>query len=315
MRIRFYLSLILCLLVFSLSEIVYAKESSNRVRFGALPILDVLPVYVALEKGHFYANGLKVEIIPCASAAERDQLLMAGSLDLTISDLISIALFNREKVNVIGVRYAMVPTERFFQFAIVSSKNSNIRKVEDLDGIPIGVSHMTIAHYVTEKLLMKHNLREIKTVPVPRIPDRLSALMRGDLKAACLPDPFASLALIQGATCVLDDRKDRSLSGSLYAVAKTFADKNPEIVIKFLSSIDKAIELINREKEKIGFFAAEKKLIPTPLIGRYVLPDFPMARVPDERIWKDVIFWLREKEALKNGIDYSQVITKRFLEK
>ncbi|MCS7352379.1 MAG: hypothetical protein RMM10_12890, partial [Anaerolineae bacterium] len=34
-----------------------------RVRFGALPILDVLPVYVAQVEGYFVQAGLEVEVV------------------------------------------------------------------------------------------------------------------------------------------------------------------------------------------------------------------------------------------------------------
>ena len=54
---------------------------------------------------------LQVELIPAASAAERDQLLQAGQVDGVITDLVALALYNKEQTEVVAVRYAMVPTE------------------------------------------------------------------------------------------------------------------------------------------------------------------------------------------------------------
>jgi len=306
---------LLSIILFSWAQITYCKEASTQVRIGVLPIMDVLPVYVAKENGYFEQEGIKAEIIPCASAAERDQLLVAGSLDIIVNDLLSIALFNREKVNVIGVRYAMVPDQNFFQFAIVASKSSKITKPSDLKGVPIGVSYATIIHYVTERLLNKEGLKhdEIKTVQIPRIPDRLSALMRGDLKAACLPDPFASLSVMQGANLILDDRKNPSFSGSIYSVSRIFAEKNPELLKKFLLSVDKAIGDINREKQKWLGIALDKKLLPSILSGQYVIPNFPRSSIPDHKMWDDVISWLREKNLIRQPVQYSESITGKFL--
>ncbi|MCX7857131.1 MAG: ABC transporter substrate-binding protein [Deltaproteobacteria bacterium] len=316
-RTVFMFLLALFFLFFCIFCTVHPVESSQQIRVGLLPILDVLPIYVALDKGYFELYGLKLDIIPCASAAERDQLLVAGNLDIIINDLVSIALFNKEKTNVFGIRYAMFPTERFFQFALIAPRSANILKPQELKGVPIGVSQATIIHYVTERLLIKEGLKpdEIKIVAIPRIPDRLSALMRGDLKAACLPDPFASMAIIQGANLILDDRKYPFFSGSLYSVNKNFAEKNPDLIIRFLLSIDRAIADINKDKERFYDLAIEKRLIPSSLVGKYTIPDFPPKMLPDEKIWQDVISWLIEKDLIKKPIPYSDSITGKFLKK
>lgn len=307
-----FLALIYSLICFHFSKVVAAQ-----IRVGVLPILDVLPIYVAIENNYFDKYKLNVEIIPCASAAERDQLIVAKSLDVIVNDLLSIALLNRQKVNVIGVRYAMLPNEKFFQFAIVASKKSQVTSPLDLRNLPVGISQMTITHYVTEKLLMKEGLAkdEIKTVAIPRIPDRLSSLMRGDVAAACLPEPFASMALSQGMQNIVDDRKYPYLSGSIYSVDKTLGERNPEILNSFFLAIEKAIVDINKEKRRYERLIAEKKLIPPDLIGRYTIPDFPCARIPDEKSWQDVVSWLIEKGVLKEPLKYTESISVKFLGK
>lgn len=290
----------------------FAKET---IKVGVLPIVEVLPIYVAHKERYFDEAQVMVEIVPCASASERDQLLAASAVDVVVNDLVSIALNNKEKINIVGVRYAMIPNERFFQFAIVSSKTSNIKKPSELKGVPIGISNMTIVHYVTERLLLTEGIKpeEIKTVPIPRIADRLSALMRGDLKAACLPEPFATLAISRGANLLLDDRNYPFFSGSLYSARKEFAEKNAIILSRFLLSIDKAVTAINKEKEKWRGFAVEKKLIPPVLSEKYVLPDFPKGEIPSEKTWNDVIFWLKKKGAIKGDVSYHHSITQNFL--
>lgn len=305
------------IIVFSLICFRNTGATEAKVRVGVLPILDVLPIYVGIENGYFDKYQLKVEIIPCASAAERDQLIVAKSLDVIVNDLLSIASLNRERINVIGVRYAMLPNERSFQFAIVGSKKYQITRPQDLKNMPIGVSPMTIAHYVTEKLLIKEGImkEDIKTVAIPRIPDRLSSLTRGDLVAACLPEPFVSVALSQGMQNIVDDRKYPYLSGSLYSVTKGFAEKNPEVVARFFRGVEMAIQDIEKEKGRYEKLMAEKKLLPPDLIGKYVIPDFPKAQIPDEKIWQDVVSWLMEKEVLKHPIRYTESISFKFIQK
>ena len=46
---------------------------------------------------------------------------------------------------------------------------------------------------------------EIKTIAVPKIPDRMALLASGELKAGVMPDPLASLVVGQGGVIVADD--------------------------------------------------------------------------------------------------------------
>ena len=51
-----------------------AKEDPS-LKIAVLPILDALPMYVADAQGYFKDAGIKVEFLPVASAAERDQIM------------------------------------------------------------------------------------------------------------------------------------------------------------------------------------------------------------------------------------------------
>ncbi len=90
-------------------------KGGGPLRIAVLPILDTLPMYVAEAEGYFAEQGVAVEFVVAASAAERDQLLQAGQVDGIITDLVALALYNRVETRVIAVRYAMVPTPDFAQ--------------------------------------------------------------------------------------------------------------------------------------------------------------------------------------------------------
>ncbi|HQK15671.1 MAG TPA: MetQ/NlpA family ABC transporter substrate-binding protein, partial [Anaerolineae bacterium] len=183
------------------------KPEAKALRIAVLPVLDALPLYVAEAEGYFAAQGIQVELIPAASAAERDQLLQAGQIDGFITDLVALALYNRESPQVVAVRYAMVPTADFAQFRILAAAQSGITTVEGLRGVPIGVSEGTVIEYVTHRLLEAEGLPTdaIATLAVPKIADRMALLGAGELSAATLPEPLASLAMQQGAVLIVDD--------------------------------------------------------------------------------------------------------------
>ncbi len=48
------------------------------LKIALIPVLDGLPIYLANQEGLFKAHGIEVQIIPVASAPERDQLISSG---------------------------------------------------------------------------------------------------------------------------------------------------------------------------------------------------------------------------------------------
>lgn len=301
--------LVFFLLLFCFPPFAFGQPK-NTIKVGILPILDSLPIYVALDKGYFKDKGIDVEIIPCASAAERDQLMAAGALDIIINDLIALALFNKDRINLVAIRYAMLPQKDHPQFYILSSKRSGINHPKGLKNVPVGISEATIIHYVTERLLEGSGLKkeEIRFIPIQRIPDRLSALERGEVDAATLPDPLAILAMKKGAVLVLDDSKEKSYSGSIYSVRKEFLEKNLKTTRAFLLSINKAIEDINKDKGKWANLIVEKKLVPPVLLNSFKISTYPAFDVPDNKKWEDIMLWLRDRSLIRTSISYNDSI-------
>lgn len=306
------------LLPFALAACGGAPEPTQarvRIRIGVLPILDALPMYVAEAQGYFSENGLEVVFVPVASAAERDQLMQAGQIDGMINDLISTMLYNKNQISVIAVRFARTATAEFPQYRILAAAGSGIATVEDLAGVEIGVSEGTVIEYTTYRLLEAEGLatEDIRTVAVPRIPDRLALLASGELQAANLPDPLSSLAIQGGATVVIDDSAHPQYGNSLISFRKDFVSQRAQAIRGFLAAIEAAVADINADKSAWEDLLVEKELIPAPLIGSYTIPDFPTASVPSEAQFADVLEWALQRGLVETRLSYSQSINATFL--
>jgi NitT/TauT family transport system substrate-binding protein len=277
------------------------------LRVAVLPILDTLPVYVAAEEGLFAAQGVAVEFVTAASAAERDQMLQAGKVDATITDLVALALYNRDATRVVAVRYAMTPTPQFAQFRVLASEQSGITAVDELTGVPIGISEGTVIEYVTERLLEAEGLSSdaIQTLGVPKIPDRMALLDSGELQAATLPEPLGSLAMQKGAVAVVDDTEHPDVSCSVYAFRKDLVDAQPEAVRGFLAAVAQASTAINADKDRWSDLLAEKNLVPEPLLDAYELPDYPGNHIPNEAQFTDAAAWLQATDRLQEAPSYA----------
>ncbi len=293
-----------------------AKEDPT-LKIAVLPILDALPMYVADAQGYFKDAGITVEFMPVASAAERDQVMQAGQADGMINDLISTVLYNKDTQKIAIVRFARVATSDVPQYSIVAAKDSGIATPADLKGVDIGISEGTVIAYTTDRLLQHAGLTkdDIKTTNVPKIPDRLQLLSEGKMKAANMPEPFATLAEQSGAVRVVDDRSLPDVGTSEISFLSSTLKSKPETVKKFLAAIDKATADINSNPDKWNSLLSDKKLIAAPLIGKYTLPKFPAASVPSEAQIKDVIAWMMDKGLIKQEVPYAQLVDASYLPK
>ena len=292
-----------------------ANNQPITLKIAVLPIIDTLPMYVAQQEGLFAKHGVTVEFVPVASAPERDQLLAAGGADGTINETLAVMLFNKEKVQMQVVRYALRPTEGKGHFFILASSKSGISSVDALKGVEIGVSQGTVIEYVTDRLLQADGFTtdEIKTIAVPKIPDRMALLASGELSAGVMPDPLASLVVSQGGVVVTDDSKHPEYGFSVISFRKDVIDANPQAVKGFLAAVEEATSLLNIDPAKYKNVLSEQKLVPPPLLESYQAPVFPTAGVPTENEWKDALSWLKEKGALTADVSYADSVNASLL--
>ena len=285
-------------------------ENVGTLKIAVLPIIDTLPMYVAEADGLFAKYGVTVELIPVASAPERDQLLVAAQADGTINETLAVMLFNKDAVQMQVVRYALRPEEGYPHFRILASSQSGITIPQELKGVEIGVSQGTVIEYVTERLLQSQGLTadEINTIAVPKIPDRMALLGSGELAAAVLPDPLASLAMSQGAVNVLDDSMNPEYGFSVYSFRKETIDTNPEAVKAFLAAIEEASELINQDATQYTTLLSDKGLVPPPLLETFAVPPFPKSDIPTEEEWNDALTWAKEKGMLSVDVSYTDSV-------
>ncbi len=294
-----------------------AKDSTTTVRVARIPVLDTLPLYVAQQEGLFEKHNVKVEIIPVASAPERDQLIASGQADAMINEVLSTMFANKQSVQMQTVRYARTATSTAPVFRILVAKDSGITTLDQLKGVPVGVSDGTIIAYLTERLLQAEGFTqaEIQTTSVPSITDRMALLSGGQLKAAMLPDPLSTLAVQQGASVILDDSTHPDYSFSTLTFSKAFLDSNPTTARNFLAAWEDAVALINADGGRWTNLLSEQNLVPAPLLDNFQVPPFATAGVPSEAQFKDMLAWAREKGLLTQDVRYSDCVNGQYLPK
>jgi NitT/TauT family transport system substrate-binding protein len=288
-----------------------SQAEDPTLKVGLLPILDVLPIYVAEQKGYFEAEGIKVEQVPAKSAQERDALMQAGEIDGMLNDLISTGLFNRDEVQIKIVATARRAYPESPQIRVLAAPGSGITSAQDLAGVPIGISQNTFIEYLTDRLLVAEGLPadQIQIVEVSAIPVRFEQLMAGQIKAATLPDPLAQGALAGGATLVVDDSKYTHYSQSVLSFSTGAVESKPNTIRKFLAAWNRAVADLNNNPDQFEDLMIEKGRVPESIQGTYRMPPFPTGELPSPDEWQDVVDWLLEKGLIDRPIAYESTVS------
>ena len=309
-----FILFLLCVLLSACGPAIPASQTTT-LKIAVIPVIDTLPIFVAQSEGLFAKYKVNVEIIPVASAPERDQVLQAGKADGTLNETLAVMFFNKDKIQLQAVRYGLMADNNSGHFFILASGKSGILDVTGLKGVEIGISKGTIIDYVTTRLLESKGIssNDIKTISIPKIPDRMSLLASGELKAAVMPDPLAALAVQQGAKIILDDSGKPTLGASIISFRKEVIEAHPEAIKGFLAAIEDAVGLINANPQKYNSILTDNKIVPQPLSGKYTIPKFPLKGVPSEAEWNDVIAWAIAQNLLSKNVSYSDSVNSTFL--
>lgn len=291
------------------------KETPT-LKIGVLPIADTLPLHVADTEGIFAKQNVKVELVPFASAIERDTAMSTGQVDGLLNDLISVGLLNKDGENAKIVRTSMRAAPKMAQISILVGPNSPIKTPADLKGKEVAISRNTLIEYVTDQLLASSGLKQgdFKLTEVSKIPVRVEMLMKGQVAAATLPEPFTSLAVQQGARVLLDDKASQ-VGLSVITIRQGTVAKNPNAIKSFLAAYEEAVDKINASPEKYRALLVDRAKIPAAIKDTFAMPVYPNASVPKEAEVDQAIKWMVGKQLIGKPISYSKLVDPSLLPK
>ncbi len=299
------------------TETASPAAEDAKLKIGLLPVLDVLPLYVAQQNGYFADAGIEVEAIPVKSAQERDVLIQTGQADGVLTDLPSTALLNKQEPRVKAVYTSRRPYPNAPMFRILAGPDTGLTAPTDLKDVPIGISQNTVIEYLTDRILTAEGVpaENIAIVEVSAIPVRFEQLMNGNLKAATLPDPLASGAIAAGAKLIADDSQHPEVAQSVLTFSSDALTAKPGTVRKFLAAWNKAVVELNANPEKYRGLLIEQGRVPESVQDSYQMPPFPEAGVPTEAEVADVIAWMQDKGLLDRSVTYQEMVDPSFLPK
>ena len=292
-----------------------AGQTPATMRIALIPVADVLPLYVAEQKGYFKEASLDVQLVPVASAAERDQVMQGGQVDGALTDVINVVLFNAEQPRLKIVRKARVAFPNAPLFRLLAAKDSGVNSLQDLKGVEIGISDNSVIAYWTDRVLQREGLAksDIKTVAIPNIVQRAQLMAQNQLKASVLPDPLASVAMLQGARVIADDTKYPELGQSVLVFREPYLRQNADAMRRFVQAYDRAVTELRTNGAAYRSLLIDKGRVPDQLKESFPIPQFPEPSVTSEAEFKDISDWAVEKGIIKAPVNYAASVDTSFV--
>lgn len=273
------------------------------ITIGTLATQDSLPLWVAQEKGYFADAGIEdIEIVTFQSAQELQAAFTAGAVNALMTDIMVATNLHASGTEVVLPTVMLGAETEQGRFAIVAAPGQNFASMADLKGVPVGTASLTITEYVLDKLMEEAGVAagDVVKEEVDKMPVRFQLLMGGQLRAASLPEPFVSLAELQGAKVVPggdDTLAESNISQSVLCVNREFADtdEGAATVAALLEAWDLAVADINADPNSFRQTLVTQARLPEPLAQSYAVSTYPTAEPPSEEMIQAVLDWMQEK--------------------
>jgi NitT/TauT family transport system substrate-binding protein len=205
-----------------------------------------IPSYVAMDRGFFKEEGLDARFVSLAGKA-----LVTAGISGNI-DFVPIPSGGAQAALAgADIRYVVGESLKS-QWVIVTGKEIN--KPEDLKGKTVGYGRVGSADYdegaaVLQRFFKMDVGKDYKVIMFQGEPERLAALINGDVKAALISVPAVPRALTAGMKVLLSTGDYMPRAGGTIWTTKAYLEQNPETVKKFIRAIAKGVMYFRDNKQ------------------------------------------------------------------
>ncbi|GAA4489574.1 ABC transporter substrate-binding protein [Microbacterium panaciterrae] len=233
------------------------KGAKTPITVAVVPVADVAPLYLGVEKGFFAEEGLDITIKNVQGAAAAVPLLLNGEMQFAYGALIpviSVAASGVPVTFVVG-GIAKPPSAKADYSAIVTKQGSSIKDLKGLAGHSVAVNALRGGPHLSVILALKKAGVDPSTVNFVELPmsDGMAAVQRGDVDAAYLAEPFTSQAVAAGlpviSSPVYETAPDGATSG--YFAVRPYLDQHASTADAFARAIAKSDEYANGHLDEV----------------------------------------------------------------
>jgi len=288
--------------------------TSGKVVVGSLKIVNLTPLYIAEKLGYFRQEGMDVEVKFLGGGAESLAILAAEKLNIIYTNWTSFLQARAAGFNFLIIAgNASAPRQAPTGLALLARQDGPVRTLKDLEGRTVAVNNLKNVTWLTAVVSLEKNKVDPKRVnfrelPWPNIPD---AVLKGQVDAAVLPEPFSTILQQTGKARILsypyiDTQPGLPLAG--WVAEEGWIKEHPQVVAKFVRSIRRGMALMNEGKSEGMQYLIEFTQM-KPELAQKVIMDILDIQVDIEGLQRYADLMVRHG-LLKGPMDVSKSIYK-----
>jgi ABC-type nitrate/sulfonate/bicarbonate transport system substrate-binding protein len=280
-------------------------------------LITHMPFFVAIEKGFYAKQGLKVELVSFAGGGDTIRGVTSKAVSfagMASTDAAMIAFSQ-------GVPIRFIAGQAYTTTALnwIVKTDSPYKTIRDLRGQKIGFTRPgAVGEFYLQQILKKEGLStSVTLVPVGDFAQNWTAAETGQIAAAQTNDPLQSKLIKQGKARILFRSMDyikETANADAFAMAD-YLEKNPETVRKYLRAMKEATAYIYQNPdEAIAIYSkATKTELDIARISFNNLAPDAMYIYPRMAGLNYVNKSLEERGIIKKAIDLDKFVDRRFL--
>lgn len=248
------------------------------LKVGTIPIADVAPLYLGMQKGFFEQQKLTIKPQPADGGAAVVAATVSGDDQLGFSNTTSLLIAGSKnlplQILTQGVLGAAKPAQAWD--AVLVKKGSSIKSPKDLEGKTVAVNSLQNVGPLTINTALKAkgvDYKKVKYVEVP-FPDANAALEAGRVDAAFVVEPFVGQGLAQGSKPLLRpyEQTAPSLTVANYFSSKQYISQNSDVVDRFTKAMNKSLTYAQSHPAEVRKIVATYTKIPPAVAKKMKLP-------------------------------------------
>jgi len=253
------------------------------VSVGVIPIIDVAPLYLGVQKNFFSKRGLKVTPKPAQGGAAIVPAVLAGEDQFGFSNVVSLLTAREKGVPLLAVTGGASSTgdPQNDVNAVLVGKGSTLKSAKDLAGKKVAINSLNNIGDTTIKTAVEKDGGDpnaVKFVEIP-FPDMPAQLASGKVDAVWESEPFRSAILAQGGRILFNNLTETypKLQIATYFTSEPIKSKNAKLVSDFVAAMNESLQYATAHPDEARAVLSSYTKLTPEVAAKVVLPAWPTA--------------------------------------
>ncbi|WP_406033883.1 ABC transporter substrate-binding protein [Nocardioides sp. NBC_00163] len=236
---------------------------ATEITVGVIPIVDVAPIYLGVEKGFFKEEGLDVNLELAQGGAAIIPAVASGQYQFGFSNTTSLLLAQTQDVPVKVVTSGVNATDdpAADMAGVLVKAGSDITSPKDLEGKKVAVNTLKNINTTTTNELVRQDGGDPTKIEYVELafPEIGPAIEKGDVDAGQVVEPFLTIGTQGGMTDLGSNfvAADPGLAVAEYFTSTNYAESDADTVEAFTAAMNESLDYAQQHPDEV------KEILPT----------------------------------------------------